>query len=84
LLLDALSVCLGVVPVVLVNVGNVGQITDDLGSDVYEIINWMGTFVSDVLVVSLHLDLDVLCLEVSEEVVDRLDGFVVPGSGLHQ
>lgn len=45
----------------LVDVGNVGEISDDSGTDV---------FVSNVLLVSNDLNLDVLGLEVSEHVVD--------------
>jgi len=37
LLLQILSVVLGINPVLLVDVGNVGQVTDDSGTDVY----WM-------------------------------------------
>jgi L-cystine uptake protein TcyP (sodium:dicarboxylate symporter family) len=73
-LVDMLSVGFGLVEVGLVDVGNLGQIADHSGGDL---------FVSAVLLVSGNLDLEVLGLEVSQEVVDGLNSVVGSCSSLH-
>lgn len=70
---DAVGECSGVVEVSLVDVGNSGDLADGSTSDF---------FVSLVFSVSGGLDIDVLSLQVSEEIVDGLDGIIGSGTSL--
>lgn len=75
LVIDAVSVSLSSEPVVLVDVDDFGELADDF-STIF--------LIGSVLVISSDLDLEVLALEVSEQVIDGLHGIISPGSGLYQ
>lgn len=58
---DVFSGGSGIVEVILVDVGDLGEFSDDISTDL---------FVSGVLLIGGNLDIKVFCLEVSKEIVD--------------
>ncbi len=75
LFLNVFNVSLGSLPVVLVDVGNKGQVTNGLGTN---------SFVSLVLGISSNLGFKVFGLKVSEEVIDGFNGVEGTSSGLDE